>query len=198
MFGHSPYGLLAPSAASATEPVATPPAIPVASPAVSSTAATAISGLPAETPWFQRFLLPVPEASGPVDDWLSCYRPRSAGQCRLPELVGQAVGHGFRRLSSSLTNATASPAATESLDFDRANGFRGGVGYRFGNGWNVAWTYTYFRNANAETATANPTATGNPELIATQSYLNTDQSDRQNADEFGRSRRYPANQYPGL
>jgi len=62
------------------------------------------------------------------------------------------------------------------LDFDRANAFRGGFGYRFGNGWNVAWTYTYYRNANAETVTANPAATGNPNLIATQSYLDTDLS----------------------
>ncbi len=73
----------------------------------------------------------------------------------------------------SPTSGAASPTATESLDFDRANGFRSGLGYRFGNGWNVAWTYTYFRDANEETVTANPTAVGNPNLIATQSYLDT-------------------------
>jgi len=71
----------------------------------------------------------------------------------------------------SATNAAALPTATESLDFDRANGFRGGLGYRFGNGWSVAWTYTDFRNANARTVTSSLAA--DPELIATQSYLET-------------------------
>ncbi len=97
----------------------------------------------------------------------------SNGQCGLPELVGQAVGHGFRLLCGLRPTAPASPTATESLGFDRANGFRGGFGYRFGNGWNVAWTYTYFFSASTETVTANPVATGNPTLLATQSYLDT-------------------------
>jgi len=71
----------------------------------------------------------------------------------------------------SATNSIAPTTATQSLDFDRANGFRGGLGYGFGNGWNLAWTYTYFRNANAATATS--TLTSDPKLIATQSYLDT-------------------------
>ena len=71
----------------AAEPIATPAATPAAAPAAtnagtltvsstaSSTTGTAPSGLPGETPWFQRFLLPVPEASGPVDDWLCATGP---------------------------------------------------------------------------------------------------------------------------
>ena len=61
-----------------------------------------------------------------------------------------------------------------SLDFDRADGFRGGIGYRFGNGWNVSWTCTYFRAENQETVTAGTAGlAADPELIATQSYLET-------------------------
>jgi len=71
----------------------------------------------------------------------------------------------------SATNTNAAPTATQSLDFDRANGFRAGLGYRFGNGWDVKWTYTYLRVETAETVTADLTA--DPELIATQSYLDT-------------------------
>ena len=76
--------------------------------------------------------------------------------------------------ASFVSSTGTSTAATQSLDFDRANGFRGGFGYRFGNGWNVAWTYTYFHVENRETATA--TLGANPELIATQSFLSTGQT----------------------
>jgi hypothetical protein len=164
--------------APAPEPIATPPAAPAASaadhgymvPAVSTTA----TGLSADTPWFQRFLLPVPEASGAVDDWLSCSRPGVMGNLDYLNWSARRSGMDFASFSSSVTNATALPAPTQSLDFNQAGGFRGGIGYRFGNGWNVGWTYTYFRIANAETATAS--STPNSELIATQSYLSTSQT----------------------
>ena len=168
----------------AAEPIATPVATPAATPAAtnagtltvsstaSSTTGTAPSGLPGETPWFQRFLLPVPEASGPVDDWLSCNRPGLMGN--LDYLNWSAKRSGMDFASFVGTTNTAVPVATQSLDFDRANGCRAGLGYRFGNGWNVAWTYTYFRNENAETV--NTTPTGNPELLATQSFLSSGQT----------------------
>ena len=74
----------------------------------------------------------------------------------------------------SATVPTALPTASVSLDFDRADGFRGGIGYRFGNGWNVSWTCTYFRAENRETVTAGTAGlAADPELIATQSYLET-------------------------
>ena len=170
-------------------PIATPSATPVATPSAetvvapvgtpnvslspSPTAGTISSGLPTETPWFQRFLLPVPEASESVDDWLSCYRTGVMGNVDYVNWSARRSGMDFASFVSA-ANAAALPAATQSLDFDRANGFRSGLGYRFGNGWNVAWTYTYFRNANAETVTASLTA--DPELIATQSYLSTSQT----------------------
>ena len=72
------------------------------------------------------------------------------------------------------TTTNASPVTTQSLDFDRANGIRAGLGYRFGNGWNVAWTYTYFRVESEESV--NATLGADPQLIATQSFLSTGQT----------------------
>jgi hypothetical protein len=151
----------------AAEPVATPAGAPAVSPAAGSAAGTASSGLPADAPWFQRFLLPVPEANGSADDWLSCNRPGVLGNADYLNWSARRSGLDFAALVS--TTAPIVTTATESLDFDRADGFRGGLGYRFGNGWNVAWTYTYFRIANQETAA--PTLGANPVLIATQSFL---------------------------
>ncbi len=165
----------------ASEPITTPaptpaPApAPTGTPAISSSASSptdATLGLPAETPWFQRFLLPVPEAAACVDDWLLCSKPGVMASADYLNWLARRSGMDFASLVGSAT-APVSPTATESLGFDRANGFRGGFGYRFGNGWNVAWTYTYFFSASTETVTSNPVATGNPTLLATQSYLDT-------------------------
>jgi hypothetical protein len=60
--------------------------------------------------------------------------------------------------------------STQSLDFDRANGFRAGLGYRFCNGWDVLWTYTYFRVESQQTVTND---LGNLFLYATQSVYST-------------------------
>jgi hypothetical protein len=38
------------------------------------------------------------------------------------------------------------PLATESLNFDGNSGFRGGLGYRFSDNWDITWNYTYFRD----------------------------------------------------
>lgn len=164
----------------AAEPVTAPAPVraaasagtPVVSDTTSSTIGTAVSGLPAETPWFQRFLLPVPEASACVDDWLMCYRSGLIADADYLNWSARRSGMDFASFVSA-TVPTALPTATQSLDFGQSSGFRGGFGYRFGNGWNLAWTYTYFYNANAEAVTTNPLAVGNPNLIATQSYLDT-------------------------
>ena len=91
----------APVAASAVAPVyapaATPPMNPVVGPVGTSAVGTAPSGLSAETPWFQRFLLPVPEATGSVDDWIACSRPGL--MANVDYLNWSApVGLGFRLL----------------------------------------------------------------------------------------------------
>lgn len=155
------------------EPVATPPATPAGTPAINSTASSdTTAGLSADAPWFQRFMLPVPEAAASVDDWLSCSRPGVMANADYLNWSARRSGQDFAAFVSP-TSATAPTTASESLDLGRASGCRAGVGYRFGNGWNVAWTYTYFFTASTETVTADPTAAGNPTLIATQSYLDT-------------------------
>jgi hypothetical protein len=152
-------------------PTANSGAAPPPSPqAVASPLSPTNSALPAETPWFQRFILPVPEAPQPLDNGLSSSRPGITGNADYLNWSAHRSGLDFASFVSA-TNAAAATTATQSLSFDRANGFRGGIGYRFGNGWDVGWAYTYFRNANAETVTASPTS--DPELIATQSYLET-------------------------
>ena len=77
---------------------------------------------------------------------------------------------------ASFLNGARAPVATESLDFDRASGIRTGLGYRFSNGWDVVWNYTYFHVDGQQTATANAAAAGNPALIATQSFLSNGQT----------------------
>jgi hypothetical protein len=61
------------------------------------------------------------------------------------------------------------PATRESLDYERDNGLRVGLGYRFDSGWDVGWNYTYFRTsaAGAVDQAANPGLV----LIATRSYF---------------------------
>ena len=157
------------------EPVAAPPATPAlvpapaptAVPSVASTATDSDAGLSSGTPWFQRFMLPVPEATGPVDDWLCCTRPGVLGNVDYLNWMPRRSGMDFASFVSE-TNPTTTPVATQSLDFDRASGFRAGLGYRFATGWDVVWTYTYYLNENTETATASGV---NPELLASQSYL---------------------------
>ena len=157
---------------------------PAISSSASSTESTALSGLPADhdhgsmvpdlapAPWFQRFLLPVPEACGSVDDWCPCHRPGLMANVDYLDWSARRSGMDFASFVSAAV-PTALPAATQSLDFNQASGFRGGLGYCFGNGWNMAWTYTYFYSERTETVTSDPTAVGNPTLIATQSYLDS-------------------------
>jgi hypothetical protein len=130
----------------------------------------------ADTPWFQRFLLPVPEATGPVDGGLACCRPGLLANVDYLNWLGRRSGMDFAALDTG--NGLGKPTAisTESLDFDRANAFRAGLGYRFCNGWDVLWTYTYFHVENEQTVTNNST---NFALFATQSYYSTGQSSQE-------------------
>jgi hypothetical protein len=164
--------IAAPMASPAIAPM-TSPAATLATGSVANPIASTASGLSGETPWFQRFLLPVPEATGPVDDWLSCCRPGVIGNVDYLNWSARKSGMDFASFVSS-ANASTSPVATESINFDRSNGFRAGLGYRFGNGWDVVWTYTYFRVESQETAAAAIGA--NPELFASQSFLSTGQT----------------------
>ena len=158
----------------APSPGALPPAeavaAPAAVPAAAAPADSPATGLSADPPWFQRFVLPVPEARETIDDWPSCYSPGVMVNADYLNWSARRSGLDFASFVSA-TNPAAAPTATDSLDFDRANGVRAGLGYRFGNGWNVAWTYTYFRTASEAVVSANLAA--DPKLIATQSYLDT-------------------------
>lgn len=167
-YAQSPEGEREPAhGPAAPSPTALPPAT---SPAGTAAIPAVPVGVTSETPWFQRFLLPVPEATQPVDDWLTCNGPGVMGQVDYLFWSARRSGLDFAALES-VTNPDVPPVATFSLNFDRSNGVRGGLGYRFESGWNVLWTYTYFRVANQETVTSDLAA--DPRLIATQSYLDT-------------------------
>ena len=112
------------------EPIATPGAAPIAPPgaaplatppgtlAVSPTASSAAppSGLPGETPWFQRFLLPVPEATESVDDWLSCSKPGVMGNLDYLNWSARRSGLDYASFVSA-TVPTALPTASRVAGF---------------------------------------------------------------------------------
>ena len=171
-----PTAIAEPVATPAATPVATPTAALATNPTASAALGTSPAGLSGETPWFQRFMLPVPEANDTVDDWLSCNKPGLLGNVDYLNWSARRSGMDFASVVS-VAKPTGPTVATVSLDFDQASGCRGGIGYRFGNGWNVAWTYTYFRIQNQESvSTSAPATPPNAGLIATQSFLSTGQT----------------------
>ena len=90
--------------------------------------------------------------------------------------LGRRSGMDFASLEPGTGLGTPKVTSTESLDFDRANGFRAGLGYRFCNGWDVLWTYTYFHVESQQTVTNNSTSFS---LYATQSVYSTGQDFQQ-------------------
>lgn len=86
-----------------------------------------------------------------------------------PRPNGWQAHRGGLDFASFVDPIWLTPATLESMDYDRDNGLRVGLGYRFDSGWDVGWNYTYFRTraAGAVDQAANPGLV----LIATRSYF---------------------------
>lgn len=93
----------------------------------------------------------------------------SSGVVASAEWLNWQAHRGGLDLASFIDPIWLTPATLESLEYDRDNGLRVGLGYRFDSGWDVGWNYTYFRTsaAGAVDQAANPGLV----LIATRSYL---------------------------
>ncbi len=98
-----------------------------------------------------------------------CDCPPSTGVMASAEWLNWQAHRGGLDFASFVDPIWLTPATRESLDYDRDNGLRVGLGYRFDSGWDVGWNYTYFRTSAAGVIdqAANPGLV----LIATRSYF---------------------------
>jgi hypothetical protein len=98
-----------------------------------------------------------------------CDCPPSSGVMASAEWLNWQAHRGGMDFASFVDPIWLTPAARESLDYDRDNGLRLGLGYRFASGWDVSWNYTYFQTSAAGSVdqAANPGLV----LIATRSYF---------------------------
>ena len=98
-----------------------------------------------------------------------CDCPPASGLVASVEWLNWQAHRGGLDFASFVDPIWLTPATLESLDYDRDNGLRVGLGYRFDSGWDVTWNFTYFRTsaAGAVDQAANPGLV----LIATRSYF---------------------------
>ena len=96
-------------------------------------------------------------------------RSSSSGVLASAEWLNWRAHRGGTDFASFVDPIWLTPATLESADYDRDNGVRAGLGYRFDSGWDVRWNYTYFQTsaAGAVDQSANPGLV----LIATRSYF---------------------------
>ncbi len=73
--------------------------------------------------------------------------------------------------ASFLNPVWLTPVVTESLSFDRDDGVRIGLGYRFASRWDLSWNYTYLHTDDARGVTS--TDYPGTELLATRSFIDT-------------------------
>jgi hypothetical protein len=98
-----------------------------------------------------------------------CDCPPASGVIASAEWLNWQAHRGGLDFASFVDPIWLTPATLESLDYDRDNGLRVGLGYLFDSGWDVGWNYTYFRTsaAGAIDQAVNPGLV----LIATRSYF---------------------------
>jgi hypothetical protein len=99
----------------------------------------------------------------------SCDCPPSSGVVASAEWLNWQAHRGGLDFASFVDPIWLTPAARESLDYDRDNGLRLGLGYRFASGWDVSWNYTYFQTSAA--GAIDQAASPGLVLIATRSYF---------------------------
>lgn len=99
----------------------------------------------------------------------SCDCTPSSGLVASAEWINWQAHRGGLDFASFVDPIWLTPATLDALDYDRDNGLRVGLGYRFESGWDVTWNYTYFQTsaAGAVDQAANPGLV----LIATRSYF---------------------------
>jgi len=107
------------------------------------------------------------DAVEPSCSWMSW----SSGVVAYAEWLNWQAHRGGLDFASFVDPVWETPGTVESLDYERDNGVRVGLGYRFESQWDVTWNYTYFQAsaAGAVDQAENP----NLSLIATRSYLDT-------------------------
>ncbi|MCU0873170.1 MAG: hypothetical protein MUE50_12595, partial [Pirellulaceae bacterium] len=71
-----------------------------------------------------------------------CDCPPASGVIASAEWLNWQAHRGGLDFASFVDPIWLTPATLESLDYDRDNGLRVGLGYLFDSGWDVGWNYT--------------------------------------------------------
>lgn len=82
-------------------------------------------------------------------DQAPCECVSSSGVVAYAEWLNWQAHRGGMDFASFVDPIWLTPATLETADYDRDNGLRVGLGYRFDSLWDVSWNYTYFQTSAA-------------------------------------------------